>query len=394
MRILFAAMGQSVHSARWIDQISNEGWDIHLFDFLEAGVCPEMPNITSYTVHPAPKTLSGKIRSNSTFPFRRGAGFTKRFAPEFVQSYFFRSRIREFVNVYRRVQPDIVHSLEMQNESYPLLEVAERFGGSLPAPWIYSSWGSDIYHFGDFAEHQDRIGRVLRSCDYYIADCERDVALAKSFGFDGEVLGVIPVSGGLDIPASETSSPTPSCRKTIAVKGYQHWAGRALTALDALELCADDLNGYTIALFLAGPEVAERAATLSKKTGLRIDVIEQVSSSEMLSIFENSRIAVALSISDGSPQSMLEAMMMGAFPIQSDTVSTREWISDGENGFLVPPSDAVATADAIKKAVVSDVLVDRAGKINRSIISARADRKKIKPEIVGFYERVATRSSN
>ena len=31
MKILFVAMGNSIHLARWISQINDEGWDIHLF---------------------------------------------------------------------------------------------------------------------------------------------------------------------------------------------------------------------------------------------------------------------------------------------------------------------------------------------------------------------------
>lgn len=36
LRILFVARPYSIHSARWINQIADEGWDLHLFPSSEA----------------------------------------------------------------------------------------------------------------------------------------------------------------------------------------------------------------------------------------------------------------------------------------------------------------------------------------------------------------------
>jgi glycosyltransferase involved in cell wall biosynthesis len=85
---------------------------------------------------------------------------------------------------------------------------------------------------------------------------------------------------------------------------------------------------------------------------------------------------------------MLDAMVMGAFPIQSDTVSTAEWITHGENGLLVPPDDAVALADAIRQALFNDGLVDNAAKINAGIAARRLDHTVIGQHVVAMYKRV------
>lgn len=84
---------------------------------------------------------------------------------------------------------------------------------------------------------------------------------------------------------------------------------------------------------------------------------------------------------------------MGAFPIQSDTVSTAEWITQGENGLLVPPEDAQAIASAIRRALVDDELVERAGEINAQITRARIDRTFIQPQVIAMYEKVASQGS-
>ncbi|MBA2526446.1 MAG: glycosyltransferase [Pyrinomonadaceae bacterium] len=85
---------------------------------------------------------------------------------------------------------------------------------------------------------------------------------------------------------------------------------------------------------------------------------------------------------------MLEAMVMGAFPIQSDTLSTAEWIKHGENGLLVRPDDPESIGDAIRRALIEDDLVDRAADFNTTI-TQQIDRTIIKPKVVDLYRKVA-----
>jgi len=383
-------MGQSVHTARWIDQISDQGWNIHVFDLLDRGVCPELSGVTSHSVFPPPREANGLVGWKSDFPFRRGAGFVRRNSPAFIRDRIFPPRINSLVDLIREFKPDIIHSLEMQNESYPLLEVRRRLGSEFAVPWIYSSWGNDIYHFGKQPEHSNRIRDVLAEVDYFIADCERDVRLARDFGFAGEVLGVFPTAGSYDIHAlrQATDIVKPSLRRSIALKGYQSWQGRALLALDALQLCAAELAGYRLEIYLPVPAVEERARAFSLATGIPVTIHDQTLNIEILKLFGRSRIGFSMSITDGWPNSMLETMIMGAFPVQSDTVSTAEWITGGENGLLIPPEDPAAAAVALKRSLADDEMVDRAADINYQMVLKRIDRSVNKPQIVELYKKV------
>ena len=397
MRILFVAMAESVHTARWLRQISGEAWDLHLFDLIEGSVSAEIPSVHTYTVHPPPKGLAGRLNWRSDYPFRRGAGLIKTYSPPPLRKWMFPSRVETLANLIRELKPDIIHSLEMQNESYPLLEVKRSLGGYLGAPWIYSSWGSDIYYFRNFAEHREKIRAVLRSCDFHIADSARDVALAVENGFGGESLGVFPVTGSYDVEdMREFMAPGPvSTRRSIAVKGYEHWAGRALTALRALELCASHLRGYVIEIYLSDERVRSASLELSTRSGLDVRIIDKAENAEILKLFGRARIGIALSITDGTPSTMLESMIMGAFPIQSDTISTAEWIMHGENGFLVAPEDPEQIATAIRMALEDDDLVDTAAEINHLAMLRRIDRSILQPQITELYKKVyGSRTAN
>jgi glycosyltransferase involved in cell wall biosynthesis len=78
-------------------------------------------------------------------------------------------------------------------------------------------------------------------------------------------------------------------------------------------------------------------------------------------------IYVSTSLYDGTSVSLLEAMATGAFPIVTDITSNREWIRDGENGFLVPVNDEQYLANKIIDAIRDKGLLEKARKENQSI---------------------------
>jgi len=78
-------------------------------------------------------------------------------------------------------------------------------------------------------------------------------------------------------------------------------------------------------------------------------------------------IYVSTSLYDGTSVSLLEAMTAGVFPIVTDITSNREWIRDGENGFLVPFNDEQYLASKIIDAIRDKGLLEKARKENQSI---------------------------
>ena len=59
---------------------------------------------------------------------------------------------------------------------------------------------------------------------------------------------------------------------------------------------------------------------------------------------------------------MLEAMVCGAFPIQTNTSCADEWIVDGKSGFIVDPDNLMNLVSLIKTALIENSLVDGAEK--------------------------------
>ena len=98
-------------------------------------------------------------------------------------------------------------------------------------------------------------------------------------------------------------------------------------------------------------------------------------------------IYVSTSLSDGTSSSLLEAMACGAFPVVMDLPSNREWIRDGENGFLIP-NDPSALKSRLIGALRDRELRRRAGQINRKLVLERADLDRMVGRLEKLYSEI------
>jgi glycosyltransferase involved in cell wall biosynthesis len=178
-----------------------------------------------------------------------------------------------------------------------------------------------------------------------------------------------------------------SKRKVILVKGYQGWAGRALVAFQALRRCLDLLQGFTVVLYAVVEDVKIAAYLFEQETGIPIKIVPSFSpEQEILSQFGSARVYIGLSISDGISTSLLESMIMGAFPVQSCTACADEWIQDGKSGMIVPPEDPDEIANAIRRALTDDQLVDQAAEENWRTAKERLDYPIVQPQAIKIYQ--------
>lgn len=381
MRILFVGMIDSIHTARWIEQVLDQGWDLHLFASQDGWLHPAFHDITVHDLYGQRHAAQASLKA-WPWPLPRGRLIAKRLLAGETERW----RQRALVRLIRRLKPDLVHSVEIQHAGYLALAARNEIGAGFPT-WAVSNWGSDIYLFGQLREHRQRIRDVLRACDYYGCECERDVHLARRLGLEAPILPVVPNAGGFDLDRLDAMrSPTPpSARRTIVLKGYQGWAGRALFGLRAIEECADLLADYRIVLFSADEPVRLATQLLAGRTGLDIECLDAVPHEEILRLHGQARVSIGLSISDAISTSLLEAMAMGAFPIQSDTSCASEWIEDGKTGFLVKPEAVDQIADRLRRALREDALVDEGQARNDVTVRTRLCRDVVRPQVLEGY---------
>ena len=391
LRILFVVRPPSVHSARWINQIAGCGWDLHVFGAFESPWHPDFENVTAYSYATRARNAGKSFQNKRLWPLPVATERAKMLASRLPEHWS--SRATWLARTIRWLKPDIVHSLEFQQAGYLTLKARALYKGQFP-PWVVSNWGSDIYLYGPLAAHVEKIKGILAACDYYACECHRDVKLAREYGFTKTALPVLPIAGGFQVNhLAQYRQPGPtSARKIIALKGYQHWAGRALIGLRAVELCSEQIKagGYTVAVYLAEEDVRIAAEHMALRTGIPLEILPPASHEEVLRLHGRSRVSIGLSISDGLSTSALEAMVMGAFPVQSNTSCLTELVRDGETALMVPAEEPAEVATAIRRALADDAMVDRAAELNMRLAAEQLDYSVIQPQVVEMYKRIAS----
>ena len=103
-----------------------------------------------------------------------------------------------------------------------------------------------------------------------------------------------------------------------------------------------------------------------------VQFLGRVPHKEMPNLLAQADIYVSTSLYDGTSVSLLEALASGAFPVVTDIPSNREWITDGNNGFLVPINEAGILASRILDAIRNRDLLEKSRSDNLLIVEKKA----------------------
>jgi glycosyltransferase involved in cell wall biosynthesis len=371
-RVLAVCMMDSIHSARWLAQFREQDIDFLLF-----------PSSPHRRVHPELERLlsSSEAASFRLPPLARYFALPLWVLDKFAKNFFRGSLLKASIKSF---QPSTVHSLELQNAGYLALRALSSWKPK-GLKLLVTNWGSDIFWFQRFPKHKAKLQKLMKLADFYSAECERDVVLARSLGFAGLAMPVIPNAGGFSEADFAIPLLAPSERRTIALKGYHGWVGRAKVSLEAVREMSEELQGYKIIVYSANRSVLKLAKQISKQTGLEIKAFGKgtMSHKQVLEMFARSKIYVGLSESDGISTSMLEAMAMGAIPVQTSTACCDEWF--GDSGVAVHEITVPAVKNAIREGLK---LAENPANAERNLetIQARASAEMVKKIALTFYD--------
>jgi len=360
MRILFISI-RSIHSQRWIENVDVNQHELFWFDITSRGKMKFSQNVTQIT-----DWRKRKIK------YIKGEHFLRKKLPwlyNLIEPFLQVSIAEQLEILIQELNPDVIHSFEMQSCSYPLVEVLNKYKN---IPWIYSCWGSDLFYYQNFESHNSKINQVLQRVNFLQTDCKRDIVIAKSLGFKGVSLDVIPGGGGFDLDKLQRFKSPINQRKIILVKGYEHKFGRALNVLKALSELKEITSIYEVVIFACHPIVIDYVknnalpfTTLSK---------EALSHQEVLELMGKSLLYIGNSISDGMPNTLLEAIIMGAFPIQSNPGGATLEVIFADNGLLIEnPESVLEIKTLILKALTGEINFDKAFILNNELAKTKLD---------------------
>lgn len=302
-----------------------------------------------------------------------------------------RRKHKQLQRIADEFQPDLIHAMRILPEGY----AAARLTG---APKIISLWGNDLTLYARQLPLGHYSARAaLGSANGLHADCQRDLNLAQEFGYAaaGPTL-LTPTAGGisrrevdpalvevwrkrLSIPKHAPVVINPrGARSYVRVREFFQAIPRVL------QQCPDVIF---VNLSVQGNSLVER---LVRELGIEqaVRCLPVLSQDDLAALFKLADVMVSPTVYDGTPNTLLEAMSQGTFPIVSDIASLREWIVPGENGLLIDPKDPNAIAGAILRALNDATLRARARTANEQIIRERADYDSCMQRANVFYRQI------
>jgi len=379
MRNLFVADGRSPIAQNWIRYFVELGDEVYLASTFACSLDFPLKGLEIIPVAfsafrketQRPGTASARTLGLRTVIRRWFGPLTIRRAAQ---------RLRDFTE---RVQPDLVHAMRIPYEG---MMAADAYTG---VPLIVSTWGNDFTWHAPSTRLMSHYTRwTMQVADALHTDCQRDVRLANEWGFGVKKPALVaPGNGGIrsDVfypPARPVLEPI-----IINPRGFRPYVcNEAFFKAIPLVLEKQPKAKFIFALMAGESQAIQWTQELN--IGQAVELLPSLSHSKMADAFRRAQIVASPSIHDGTPNTLLEGIACGCFPVAGDLESIREWITPNENGLLFDATDPRSVADAIISAIENKDLRDKAAGLNQEMIANRAEYKQNMQRAGEFYQRV------
>jgi glycosyltransferase involved in cell wall biosynthesis len=294
--------------------------------------------------------------------------------------------LNDLKRVIRQVNPELVHAGPVQRSAF-LVALAGFH------PLVSMSWGYDLLHDANLnAAWRWVTEYTLRRSDAFVGDCDTIRNLAQAFGMRNERIVTFP--WGIDlarfsIEPLEQSDINTSDNYIRTVQGANVQKFTVLSTRSwepmygidviarAFSIAARKRPELRLTLLGGGSQYAPVRQILL--VGSAFDMVNfpgQVSYSQLPGYFQQADLYVSASHSDGTSISLLEAFATGTPAIVPDIPGNREWVTQGENGWLFTDGDAEALASTMVYAVDHRQDLIEMGRRARALAEQRADWQK------------------
>jgi hypothetical protein len=305
------------------------------------------------------------------------------------------SKLREVIT---HIQPELVHAMRIPFEGMLAAMALHGYAPPItnPKPALLTSvWGNDFTLHAPASPLMKKHTRlVLTHTNALHADCRRDIDLAITWGLHADKPTIVlPGAGGVQLDLfhpSETASIhahklIQPQRSVINPRGFRAYIQNK-AFFQAIPLVLKRLPDIQFVC----PSMAEHPQAIRwvDELGVQgaVKLLPAQSRTQMADLFRKSQVTVSPSTHDGTPNTLLEAMACGCFPIAGDIQSLREWITPGVNGLLVDPKQPQALADAIVRALEDEPLRLSAAEFNTRLIIEKAEYNRVMQTALEFYQ--------
>ena len=379
MRLLFVADGRSPIAQNWIRYFSEKGAQTYL-----ASTFACVPDFRLDGFELLPVAFSSRAKKSDGVAHGSGGGLKLRSA---VRHWLgpltiprASGRLRRLI---RELKPDLVHALRIPYEG---MLAADAYAD---VPLVVSVWGNDFtLHAPSNWLMAHYTSWAMQVAEGLHADCQRDIRLAKKWGYDPlRPTLVTPGNGG--IRSDVFHRPEKPVEQPIVInpRGFRTYIRNDVFFHAIPRVLAVQPSARFLCVAMAGePQALKTVRELGIERS--VELLPAVSPADMAAAFRRAQILVSLGVHDGTPNTLLEGMACGCLPVAGDLESIREWIRHGKNGLLVDPTDPGSVANAILEGLENKNLRREAAGINQELILERAEYESCMSAAEHFYRRV------
>ena len=397
MHILLVADGRSIITLRWLEGLLSLGYRVSMVSTFP---CEKPNGITHFLVLPLAfskmaggqvalqKSDANKIHFKRTLNTLRGFLLSLRYALGPLTIPVYARRYQRFVE---QVQPQVVHALRIPFEGMLASATPQT------VPLVISIWGNDLtLHAHGSALMSSWTKRTLQRAQGLMADTQRDVQLAKEWGLaEAAPSLVVPGNGGVHLAAlqeqrqagKKSTINLPADRQfVINPRGFRPGSVHQETFFKAIPLILkkQTKTHFLCPAMLGQPQAERWLRDLQIEN--HITLLPYLPQVQLWELYLRSQVYVSLSSHDGTPNTFLEAIACGCYPVVGDIASLREWVNADQNGALVDPLDVSATAQAILLALQDAPLRQKAAAYNAKLIREQAEVGVVRKKTADFYQ--------
>jgi glycosyltransferase involved in cell wall biosynthesis len=282
--------------------------------------------------------------------------------------------------VIRKVKPDLIHAGPIQ--SVALLSTLTGF-----RPLVSMSWGYDLMYDVNRGWPWRWAARyVLQRSAAFVGDCEAVRQQAVMYGMAPERTVIFPWGVNLQKFTPAADKQAGQTFTVLSTRSWEEIYGVEILAKAFAQAAreAPELN----LIMLGNGSLAGRLRQIFGQAGVdtRVFFPGQVRQDDLPRFYRSADLYVSASRTDGTSISLLEALACGCPVAVSDIPGNREWVQEGEQGWLFADGDSDALAAVLVRAVQQRSQLTVMQVAARKLAEQGADWDKNFPKLLHAYE--------
>lgn len=358
MKVLYFSLGYCTHDYRFLKAISDGGHDV-FFVQLEG-------NARQVEDRPVPPNVELVLWKGGREPFKWSNLFKLTF---------------DFRRLTHEIKPDLIHAGPIQTCAF--IAILSGFH-----PILTMSWGFDLMDDVHKSKWMERVTKyTLRRTTFFTSDAKVTRDKAVAYGMNPDKTIVFP--WGVDLEHFKMKNAEGGMKNDV----FTLFCNRAWESRYGVDVLArafvkvaqerDDVN----LLLLGGGSQGHLLRQIFESGGVldRVAFAGQISQTVLPEWYHRADLYISPSHVDGSSVSLMEALACGLPCLVSDIPANKEWVTEGENGWLFRDGDVNHLAEKILTAIARRETLPGVGQSSRQVAELRADWKKNAEALMKVY---------